>query len=272
MKVQVLIATMNQNDMSKVSEMNIQTDAIFANQSDKYDYEEKLYHFGIVKMITTKTRGVGINRNMALLHADGDFLLFGDDDVTYKNGYDQIINDAFDEIPNADAIIFNVESSDKDSIRKMNNRIKRVRWHNSMSYGAIRICVRREALFRENIMFNLNFGGGTLFSSGEDSLFIHDMLKHGLKIFTYPKVIALVDDDLDKSTWFKGYNEKYYYDKGVLFKTLNKNIPYLLCLQDLLRHSFYKECNLTFFTAFHYMRKGIKGQRFLQKYMDKKEE
>ena len=33
-RVQVLVATMHQKDFSKLQEMNIQTDAVFANQSD----------------------------------------------------------------------------------------------------------------------------------------------------------------------------------------------------------------------------------------------
>jgi hypothetical protein len=47
--IEVLVATMSQKDLSKYNEMNIQTDAVFANQDDRYDYLEEV----IVKMIFT---------------------------------------------------------------------------------------------------------------------------------------------------------------------------------------------------------------------------
>lgn len=57
-KLELLIATMNQQDLKKYNEMNIKTDAIFANQADKYDYIEECIDNNKVKMITTKERGV----------------------------------------------------------------------------------------------------------------------------------------------------------------------------------------------------------------------
>ena len=71
-KLQVLLATMNQTDLSIVDKMNLRCSAVIANQADR----EEIRTEGHVKMITTGTRGVGLNRNIALLAADGDILLF----------------------------------------------------------------------------------------------------------------------------------------------------------------------------------------------------
>lgn len=263
-KLQVLVATMQQNDFSKVEEMNINSDVVYANQADTFSYDEKEYEFRKAKMITTNTRGVGVNRNIGLLYAENDYLLFSDDDLTYLDGYEDVVLKAFEELPYADGIIFNIETEGMDFDRRANKTIKRVRWYNCLNYGAVRLAVKFVSVKRENIMFNTNFGGGTSFSSGEDTLFICDMLKKGLKIYTYPSTIAVVDQT--DSTWFNGYNEKYYYDKGVLFSAVSKKFAKLLCLQDLIRHRNYKEQGYSFFEAYKFMKNGISGYKELKSY------
>ena len=141
-----------------------------------------------------------------------------DDDMNYRDDYLKIIKKAFQEIPEADVIIFNINTSGSKDRRRKNNKIKRVRYHNFMNYGAARIVFKRESILKHNIWFTTMFGGGSKYSSGEDTVFIKDCLDSKLKVFTYPKVIATVDQS--SSTWFNGYSEKYYYDKGALLKVL----------------------------------------------------
>ena len=80
-KVEVLVATMHQTDFSLIDKMNIQSDAVFANQAQSCGYEEREINGNKVRMVTTNHRGVGRNRNLATLYAQGDILLFSDDDV-----------------------------------------------------------------------------------------------------------------------------------------------------------------------------------------------
>ena len=260
-KLEVLCVTMKQKDFSKLEEMNIQSDVVYANQSDETKYEETEFGAHKAKMITTATRGVGVNRNLALLYSSGEYLLFSDDDLKYVDGYADIIEQAFAEIPHADCIIFNIETVGSDIARRKNGKIKRVRWYNALNYGAVRIAVKRVSVNRENIMFNRNFGGGTPFSCGEDTLYIVDMLKKKFKIYAYPQTIAVVDQN--QSTWFSGFNEKFYYDKGVLFASVSRFWAKFLCLQSLIRHPDYKKNALTFSAAYAQMKKGIKSQRTL---------
>lgn len=258
-KLEVLCATMNQTDFSKVEQMNIQTDVVFANQSADTRYEEITVGENHAKMITTKTRGVGTNRNLALLYSSGEYLLFADDDMTYVDGYASVIEDAFRKIPKADCIIFNIETVGAEMPRRKNRKIKRVRWYNALNYGAARIAVRKTSVSRDGVMFNRNFGGGTPFSCGEDTLYIVAMLKKKHKLYAYPYTIATVDQST--STWFKGYDKKFYYDKGVLFATISRFWARFLCLQSLIRHADYKKSGLTFFEAYGLMKKGIKNQK-----------
>ena len=101
-KLQVLVATMGQQDLSLAEKMNIDCAAVIANQDDREEIQKQ----GRVKMITTATRGVGLNRNIALLAADAELLLLADDDVVYYEGMAEAVEKAFAESPKADVLIF----------------------------------------------------------------------------------------------------------------------------------------------------------------------
>jgi len=254
-RVEVLVATMHQSDFSKVEEMRIESDVLFANQSNATDFRYKKFDAFTARMITTDTRGVGKNRNVALNYAKGEFLLLADDDVTYNKGYTEMVCKAFSEHPDADAIIFNLNVVDGTVPWRHNNKSGRVRIYNALNYGAVRIAVRLDSIQHKRISFSTIFGPGGIYSSGEDSLFIRDMLRAGLRIYTSEDVIATVNQKT--STWFHGYDEKYIYDKGALYFALFPNMCTLLCLQYLLRHpEVYKGAELTFDQALKIMLQG----------------
>lgn len=261
--LQVIVATMHQKDFAKYEAMNLSTDAVFANQADETSYSEKNIGNSTAKMITTATRGVGINRNIGLQYATGDILLIADDDMVYSDDYAETVLKAFEENPQADALIFNIETIGADKGRRLNNKSIRLHLHNGLNYGAARLAVRRSCLIRERIFFSTCFGGGTIYSAGEDTLFICDMLKKKLKIFTYPATIASVDQTT--STWFTGYNEKLIFDRGAFFGAAFGKAAPIFCIYNLFRHKYiYKEANLTFTQAFRVMCKGVKGYRELK--------
>ena len=68
-KFEILCVTMHQNDFSKIKEMNIHSDVVFTNQCDHTSYEEIEFDGHTAKMISTQTRGVGKNRNLAITAA-----------------------------------------------------------------------------------------------------------------------------------------------------------------------------------------------------------
>ena len=59
-------------------------------------------------MITTNTKGVGKNRNICLIFADAEYILFADDDVKYDDGVMEAVLKAFSDIPKADVIAFGI--------------------------------------------------------------------------------------------------------------------------------------------------------------------
>ena len=219
MKVQVLVAAMDQKDRYLPTKMNIQTDAVVGNQCDFNAIENFLYKDFIITYLNFSERGVGLNRNNALMRADGDILIFADEDEVFNDGYADIVAQAYKQLPDADAIVFNITTIGTNLGRREIKKIHRIHLWNALNYGAARLTVRRDAIERENVVFHRQFGGGTMYSSGEDTLFIADLIKRGLKVYVYPANIASVDQT--SSTWFEGYTEKYFYDKGALFAALS---------------------------------------------------
>lgn len=219
MKLQVLLSTMNQKDISIIKDMNINTEAIIINQCDKFNYQETKYKGKKIKLFSLNEIGIGLSRNTAFMRSDADICLFADDDVRYVKDYEKIIVDEFNDNPKADIIFFNLHSKNPNRPEYIAKEFSKVRFYNSLRYGACRIAIRREKLLKSNVSFSLLFGGGAKYSSGEDSLFIYQCIKNGLNAYSSPKNIGTVKQE--KSTWFRGYNDKFFHDKGVLYRYLS---------------------------------------------------
>lgn len=227
--LEVLCATMHQKDFLKIEEMNIQSDVVFANQADRYSYEELKFDGHTARMITSAQRGVGKNRNTALLYATADILIIADEDMVYKDGYADEVIKAFKNQKDADIIIFELNYLNRFvSDKRYISRIKRIHLINSLRYGAARIAIRRDSLIKSNIWFSLLYGGGAPYSCGEDALFIREALKKGLRIYSNPYVIA--DVKQEHSSWFNGFTDKYYIDRGVWLANAFPVMKYMLAL------------------------------------------
>lgn len=257
-KVDVLVATMKQKDMSLISKMRIESNAVIANQAENFDYKEIRKDFGKIKMITTNTKGVGINRNIALDYSESEYLLIADDDEVLYAEYEKNIVKAFHEVPKADILIFNINTiSDvkENTNRRMNERVNRVHFYNVFNYGAVRIAIRKSSLLRANVCFSNLFGGGTPYSAGEDSLFLKKCLFSGLKIFTYPLLIA--DVYQFESSWFNGYDQKYFFDKGSWAAATFPKMKFIMCILFTIKT--YEKCEISLIKALKLSLAGCRG-------------
>ncbi len=251
LKIQILVATMNQDDYSLPEKMNIRTEAIVGNQCDRNSVEEFQYMGNKIKYLNFSETGVGLNRNNALMRADADIVLFADDDMVYLDDYKDKIENAFSNNPQADVVLFNLK--EKIPTRKIIEKPHNVGYLNYLRYGTARMAIRLSSVKKNGILFNLCFGGGTEYSHGEDNLFLNNCLKKGLKIIAVPEYIAELVDDR-KSTWNNGYDYKYLTDQGVLYRALSRNYWKILCLQDAIRR--HKSYNKGWVEAYRIMKKG----------------
>lgn len=234
MTLQVLIATMHQTDHSLLEKMNIQSDAIVINQCDRDEVERFTYKGHSVLWMSLNERGVGLSRNTALMRATADIVLFADEDVQYLDGYPQMIISAFEKNPDADILLMDLKPMGVVKYHDKPYAYHRVKWYNSMHYGAVHFACKRESLFMKGLSYNLLFGGGARYSCGEDSIFLARALRAGLKVWTVPGYIGAVTHG--GSTWFQGYTDKYFYDKGVLMGNVFGAMAYPLVFVLFLKN------------------------------------
>lgn len=255
MKIQVLISAVEKDAARLAAQMNIRTDAVIVNQCDRYGYEEIPVSGGKVQCFSMKERGVGLSRNTALLHADTDICLFSDEDIVLEKDYAEKIRRAYEELPEADMILFNVRVAPS---RKTywNEDIHRINYRNYGRYPAYSITARLDSLRRANVQYSLLFGGGARYSNGEDSLFIRDCLKAGLTLYAH--TVCIGEETERESTWFSGYHDKFFRDRGVLYHYLYGAAAVPLAYRFLWVHRSEMCRQISLGQAFRLMKEGIR--------------
>lgn len=261
MELEVLVAAMGQTDLSLPEKMNLRRPALIANQCDEWRYDEQ----GTARMISTATRGVGLNRNYALSMARGDILLFADDDMVYYDPDLQGVVDAFAALPDADAIFFSIDKTVGGQLAQRTfHKTRRIHLWNSMRHGTARMAIRRSALEKHRLSFSLLFGGGCKYGSGEDTIFIRDCFRAGLTVYSHSYVLGATAKD--SSSWFTGYNEKFMFDKGAFVACAFPKAKHLIKWHFIRR--FHSRTQLSLRDVIRWMDRGIEAFERLESYDD----
>lgn len=264
MSVQVLLSCMNQTDFSILQKSNIRTSAIVVNQCGKNEVSDFVYNGRKIKFISLSSIGVGVSRNTALINSEDEILLFADDDVRYCDNYEHIIEEEFQKHPKADMICFNFKCLNCNGPGVYTRKFKRVRWMNCLRYGTYKIAVKRESIMKSRVCFSMLFGGGSRYGSGEDSFFVSDCVRAGMRVYASPKYLGSVEQK--ESTWFSGYNEKYYHDLGAFWAAYSRKfwkaflLVFLLKKRDQVKTSSY-----SFIQVFSIMKRGAKNYKEMVK-------
>lgn len=262
MRLQTLVSAVNAEVETIAEKMNLESDAIVINQCDhfgyfEYDRKSKNNTFKI-KCYSFKEKGVGLSRNNALLRADADILLFSDEDIVYESGYAKRVLESFQTYPEADMLLFNMKVGETRATYHT-DQFHRVHVYNAGRYPTYSFAIRREKLHATNITFSLLFGGGAPYSNGEDSLFLKECIEKGFKVYAVP--VNLGSETERESTWFNGYHEKFFYDRGVLYHYLYRSLAVPMSIRFLLAHKNIMCNEISVKQAFQLMKKGIRSQR-----------
>ncbi|OPZ32477.1 MAG: hypothetical protein BWY97_01467 [Tenericutes bacterium ADurb.BinA124] len=248
MKIVVVVTTMHQNDLSLYSKMNLQTDAIIANQCDSDLIEISHFNQKRVYMVSTSGRGLSRNRNIALAHLPQkvDVVVFSDDDLIFNENYEQAIIDEFEKHPFAEAIKFNIHDlSDRKISMKRITTFEKATRKNMSSSGVCALAIKYDALVRYNLHFNEFFGAGTNNYCGEDTIFIQEMINKKVKLYRSPIDVAGIFQK--ESSWFNGYDHRYFSVCGKVLATCYPHFCKILAVRSSFRFSRNKKCKLGFF-------------------------
>lgn len=239
--------------------MNLESDAIVINQCEENGYLEYEHKGSSIKCYSFNERGVGLSRNNALLRATADILLFSDEDIRYNAGYAKTVISEFEKRPDADMLMFNFDVIEERATYHIENEHKITKL-NCGRYPTYSVAIKREAVQKAGVTFSLLFGGGAPYSCGEDSLFIMNCIKKGMVAYAIP--VSLGKEEPRPSTWFNGYNEKFFVDRGVLYVPLYGCLAKPLALRWLLAHrgTFFKDNQeiSNWKQAYKLMKKGMK--------------
>ncbi len=258
MKIQLLVSAVDKDAVALTKQMHICTDAVIVNQCDRYGYEEITESGHRIQVFSMQERGVGLSRNTALLHASADVCVFSDEDIMLAEDYEKKICRAYEELTDADMILVNVKVAPSRRTY-WNEDIHRVSYRNYGRYPAYSITVKRDALLSANVHYSLLFGGGAKYSNGEDSLFLKDCLKAGLKIYSH--TICIGEEVERESTWFSGYHEKFFRDRGVLYHYLYGRLALPLSFRFLWAHREEMCREIPLKQAYSWMKDGVREAR-----------
>lgn len=258
MRLEVLLATVEQKDLEIATRMNAKCDILIANQApDSFGLRSMATEYGTVEMLTLPGRGVGLNRNLGLMRSSADVCLFSDDDVRYDDNYVDTVLQAFEKHREADIILFNLRGEGGERGASQIRRVQALnRWTALKFAGAPRVAVRRSSVLRANVYFSLLFGGGARYASGEDILFVASCIRKGLRAVAVPSDIGTIK--YEDSTWFNGYDEKYFHDKGVFFAHLAPKAALLLSLRFVLKHVALTRSGPGFWRALSLLSAGVR--------------
>lgn len=153
------------------------------------------------RVLELNNRGVAKSRNTVLRNAHGEFLIFGDDDITFDEvGIAKLI-DYFEANPDC-AIIMAQAVDETGKLRKSYpSKSHKLTRFNSAKAATYEMMVRVDAIRSKNITFDENFGAGVENYLGDEYIFVSDALRSGLKGVFLPVVVAIHPKDSSGSKW-----------------------------------------------------------------------
>ena len=262
--LQVLLSTMNLvNPKEYIKSMNIKSDYVIINQVTNKKIKLVNEHDGKKTIISLNDVGLSKSRNMAIKNSSALIGLLSDDDVVYNTDYEKIIKSAYLRHQDADIIAFAIESDTTNKYNKIKKEGK-LGFLKSFKISSIQLTFNLEKIKDKKLQFDEDFGAGSTNYMGEENIFLTDCFRSRLKIYYVPIVIGKLEN-LHPSTWFNGFDEKYFNVKGAVFYRMSKLLSSLLILQFAIRKiSLYKN-DVSLLNAVKFMFAGKKQYQMNKK-------
>ena len=208
MKLEILLSCMHQENLDIVKKSNINTDVLIINQCNRNNNKELIIGNQRIRMISTTQRGLSNSRNLAIHLSDREFCLLCDDDELFLDGVSDKIVTAFEQIPDADIIIFRM----KNVPCRLKRKRYKLGYFACLKVASWQIGFRREAILKSGVLFDPFMGSGSGNGCGEENKFLLDCFRKGLNIYHVPIEIAVLSPK--DSNWFHGYNKTFFYQRG----------------------------------------------------------
>lgn len=255
-KTEILLSCMFLSDSKEmIKRSHITSDTVIINQCDEENYKEENICNALIRTFSVTDRGLTKSRNLAISKSQADICIICDDDEIFNEGYEKAVSSAYDALPDADIIIFDMV----DRPLKWGDSIKKLSYIDIMSVSSWQITFRREKLLASGVLFDENMGAGSGNGAEEEFRFLTQCRKAKLRIYHYPFRLASVAQT--QSTWFKGFDEEFFVNRGNTTRYI-MGLP--LSVLYAAYYAFAKRKQLSgmsMLRAFSYTVKGIKENR-----------
>lgn len=222
---EILISTMNQSSLDFLIPMFpfchfSNFSILIINQTKKNNL--LVSSFPSIRVINSFEKGLSKSRNLALKNAIGKVVLISDDDEIFKEGFDDLIINSYNNFPKAVVISFQVENSEGKLFRNYQKKAKlKSKKLDLFSIFSSEISINKTIFDTLSIEFDTNFGLGSVFSMGEEAILLMDFNSINQLIVIEPKVIATnptitTTDKLD-------FSHRYYIQGAFLSRVLKAN-------------------------------------------------
>ena len=221
--------------LSLLSFLRIESDAVFANQCGRdgsYSFEHEGHR---VTVHESSERGVAKNRNFLLSKAPDGFCLCIDDDCPLNEGYASVVGDFFAKW-GCDVALFNGRVPYEGNRKVHELPTARVRRFRDVSYaGGPGLAFVGAKLKATGLHYDERVGYPNEVYAGEDSLFLRALTKTDLVFYRAEDLLFTVAlDKQDNSSYFQGFDERFFFTRGALGKLLYPHSPVFYPLHQLL--------------------------------------
>ncbi len=193
-KLQVLICTLGEAGIKRVAAASHpsveEVEYLVSWQLPERDVPipEELSKRSDFRIVKNRTRGLSKNRNLALAAASAPICLIADDDLAYEADAFRKIIETFQDNPEIDIATFKYTGTDSKSYPSETFNLSKP--PKGYFITSFEIAFRRDKIIESGIKFNEDFGIGGKFPAGEEDIWIHDMLRYGLRGKFFPTAIA----------------------------------------------------------------------------------
>jgi GT2 family glycosyltransferase len=145
--------------------------------------------------------GVAKSRNSAIEHANGTYLLFGDDDVVF---HEQALTEALrylDHHPEVSLLLTSAVDEAGKLRKNYPTKLTDLTRFNCARAATYEMIVRLEDVKNYGVLFDEDFGAGAKNHLGDEYIFIADLISKGAKCVFAPIPIAMHPANSSGASW-----------------------------------------------------------------------
>jgi hypothetical protein len=151
--------------------------------------------------VTANEKGVAKSRNIVLSSAETKYLLFADDENTFRGDNIKFAISYLEKHPNCDLVLAQAVDTTGALRKAYPKRVKKLTKFNSAKAATYEMIVRVDSAKSKEVAFDERFGAGADNYLGDEYIFIADLLDKGGAGVFLPLTIAIHPLESSGSRW-----------------------------------------------------------------------